>query len=148
MISKLVNFDCPANWILKEINKLGKAEYKNPIQDENFLVKWGSKKTQDRKQATKIEQLVEDLNDVVSFINTEDGMEEDDNMYYYNFLYKEYMDKIMRLTIKQDTMSLLIIRALDKDNKFLKSNKQIKTKLLNMLYKYNRDNFIKCFTAV
>ena len=147
MISKLINFDCPANWILKEINKLGKAKYKNPIQDENFLVKWGSKKTQDRKQATKIEQLVEDLNDVVSFINTEDGMEDDDNMYYYNFLYKEYMDKIIKLTIKQDTMSLLIIRALDKDNKFLKSNKQIKTKLLNMLYKYNRDNFIKCFIA-
>ena len=43
-------------------------------------------------------------------------------------------------------MSLLIIRALDKDNKYLKSNSEVRSKLLNKLYQYNRDNFIKCFT--
>ncbi|MDU7439815.1 MAG: hypothetical protein E7L05_04390 [Clostridium sp.] len=147
MIDELVNYNCPFNNVLKEIDsKIGKANYKKPIENEEFLVLWGNTKSQDRKQAKKIEEYIREFDSITKFINTNDDMEDEDNMYYYNIIHKEYLDKILNLTIKQDTMSLLIIRALDKDNKYLKSNSEVRSKLLNKLYQYNRDNFIKCFT--
>ena len=55
------------------------------------------------------------------------------------------MDKLRGLSIKTETMTLLITRALSKGNNFLKNNSQIKTKLINMLYKYNKKSLLKCF---
>ncbi|GAA0768696.1 hypothetical protein GCM10008908_09350 [Clostridium subterminale] len=145
MINSLVDFNCPFNWILKEIDKIKSANTKNRVPDANFLVAWGDKKTQDRKQATKVEKLAQDFTDATKFIKSEAELDTEEENKYYSLLYREFIKKICGLNIKQDTMSLLIKRALDKDNKFLRSNKQIRTKLLNMLYKYNRDSFIKCF---
>lgn len=145
--SKLVDYKCPVNYLEKKIDMVQDSNYGKRISDSEFIIMHGDKNTQDRKQATKIEKLVEDFNDITVFINITDDIEDEETNYYYSTLYEEYMDKIRGLNIKLDTMSLLISRALDKDNKFIKSNSHIKTKLLNMLYKYNRDNFIDCFIS-
>lgn len=145
MIENLYDYECPANWVLKEIDVVGSAKYGDRISDENFLVLWGNKMTQDRKQAKKIEEVVEQFQNECSFLNSyEDENEETINL-YYNFIYKEYLDKVYKYSISLNTMSLIIARTLDVDNKFLKSNKKIKTKMLNVLYKHHRDDFIKCF---
>ncbi|NFH99486.1 hypothetical protein FDB15_04015 [Clostridium botulinum] len=156
MIEELYDYNCPFNLVLKEIDKIERADSNNRVSDENYLILWGNKKTQDRKQAKKIEENIKNFDSITKFINTNDDLEDDDNIHYYNVLYKEYLDKVLSLTIKLDTMSLMIIRALDKDNKYLKSNKEIRTKLLNILYKYSckrvkdkkeKENiFLKCFT--
>ena len=70
---------------------------------------------------------------------------EEEKDLYYNVLYEEYMDKLRGLSIKTETMALLISRVLSKGNNFLKNNSQIKTKLINMLYKYNKKSLLKCF---
>ncbi|NFN94912.1 hypothetical protein FDB28_12620 [Clostridium botulinum] len=156
MIDNLYDYNCPFNLALKEIDKIEKAKDRKGVADENFLVMWGDKRTQSREQAGKIEKYVEDFDLITRFINTNDDLEDEDNMRYYNTLYKEYLDKVLSLTIKQDTMSLMVIRALDKENKYLKNNKKIRTKLLNILYKYSckrieegketENIFLKCFT--
>ncbi len=156
MIDNLYDYNCPFNLALKEIDKIEKANDRKGVADENFLVMWGNKKTQSREQAGKIENYIKDFDSITRFINTNDDLEDEDNMRYYNTLYKEYLDKVLNLTIKQDTMSLMIIRALDRENKYLKNNKNIRTKLLNLLYKYackrieagkEKENiFLKCFT--
>ncbi len=156
MIDNLYDYNCPFNLALKEIDKIEKAKDRKGVADENFLVMWGNKKTQSREQAGKIENYIKDFDSITRFINTNDDLEDEDNMRYYNTLYKEYLDKVLNLTIKQDTMSLMIIRALDRENKYLKNNKNIRTKLLNLLYKYackrieagkEKENiFLKCFT--
>ncbi|NFO41124.1 hypothetical protein FDB42_13670 [Clostridium botulinum] len=155
MIEELYDYNCPFNLILKEIDKVKRADSNNRISDENFLVLWGDSISQDGKQAKKIEDHIKNFDSITKFINTNDDLEDDDNMHYYNVLYREYLDKILNLTIKLDTMSLMIIRALDKENKYLKSNKKIRTKLLNILYKYSckrveegkeKENiFLNCF---
>lgn len=147
MIAELVNYNCPFNNVLKEIDsKIKDADGRKPIEDAEFLVSHGNRETQDRKQGKKIAELVEEFYNASKFIKiTQDEEDEEENNKYYGMLYKEYLDKINKLTISLDTMSLIIIRALDKDNKFLKSNSKIKTKLLNILYKSNRDKFMKCF---
>ena len=146
MILELADYNCPFNNILEEINKIGDADDRKPIKDEEFLVSHGNRETQDRKQGKKIAELVEEFYNACKFIKiTEDDEDEEENNKYYGMLYKEYLDKINKLSVSLDTMSLIIIRALDKDNKFLKSNSKIRTKLLNILYKYNRDKFMKCF---
>ncbi|MCS6103594.1 hypothetical protein DWV12_07605 [Clostridium botulinum] len=156
MIDNLYDYNCPFNLALKEIDKIEKAKDRKGVADENFLVMWGNKKTQSREQAGKIENYIKDFDSITRLINTNYDLEDEDNMRYYNTLYKEYLDKVLNLTIKQETMSLMIIRALDRENKYLKNNKNIRTKLLNILYKYSckrieegkeKENiFLKCFT--
>ena len=55
------------------------------------------------------------------------------------------MEKIRGMKIKMDTIYLLLLRTLSTDNNYLKNNSNIKIKLINMLYKYNKNNLINCF---
>ena len=145
MIKKLVDYYCPINNILKEIENIGESKHTKRINDSNFIKLIGNEKTQNRKQATKVENIVKELNDITKFINNNDDMEYEDNMIYYNYLYEEYMNKLRGLNIKQETISLLLNRTLARNNKYVKNNTNIKTKLINMLYKYNKQKLLACF---
>lgn len=144
MIENLFDYNCPVNNILKEIDKIGESKYGKRIKDIDFIEFNGSKNTKDRKQATKIENIIEEFNKATKFLNSIEYDEEEKDL-YYNVLYEEYMDKLRGLSIKTETMALLISRVLSKGNNFLKNNSQIKTKLINMLYKYNKKSLLKCF---
>lgn len=145
MINQLYNYSCPVNWVLEEVDKITKAEKTESLDNGLFINKEvADKNKEDRKQANKIEEVVEFLDYNVKFYNNSTLKEEDINEISME-LWKDALEQINKLSIKIETMSLLISRALEEDNKFLKDNKQIRTKLLNTLYRYNKENFIKCF---
>lgn len=146
-ISKLYNYECPMDWIQENINNIKYADRIKPIKDEMFIQLIGTNRTQNRKQATKIEEIILELDDITKFINTDGNLEDESNLDYYNFIYNEYLDKLIGMKIRKDTMSLLIARTLMNENKYMKSNSKIKSKLLNMLYKYNKNNFLECFLS-
>lgn len=145
MIESLYDYDCPMNWLLKEIDKIEDANTTNRISDENFLIMYGNGDSRDGKQAKKIEGIVEEFQKISRYLNACDEDDDETVNEYYNLLYNEYLEKVKRYSVDLDTMSLMIARALNKENKFLKSNSKIKTKLLNILYEKDRENFVKCF---
>lgn len=149
IIDNLVDLDCPMNWIIPEIKAIKNAKGTTPKSDSNFLVYYIDKtrSRQTRRSAKIVEDIAEEFNKITAYINTNDDFEDEDCMRYYNTLYKEYMDKLKGLNINIYVYSLLISRALDKENKYLKSNSHMKTKLLNMLYKNNKKRFLQCFKS-
>ena len=136
----LINFNCPMDNILKEIEKLPRANYTKRTKDIDYIVMHGDKKSQDRKQATRVETLIKELDTAIRFIKSEEieGKEED---CYFIMLYEEYITRLKGLSIKQETMSLIIYKTLNEDSKY--SN--IKSRMLNMLYRYNSKKFLDCF---
>ena len=145
MINNLYDYDCPMNLLLKEIDKIEDAKYGQRIKDDNFIVMWGNKKTQFRNKALKIEETVEEFQNACNYLNATENFDDEEVNKFYSLLYKEYLDRINGLSLNLETMSLIVARALSTDNKFLKNDGKIKTKLLNILYKKDRDNFMKCF---
>ncbi|GKX65815.1 hypothetical protein [Inconstantimicrobium mannanitabidum] len=143
----LIELDCPMDWIIPEINSIKNADKSKQISDSNFLVYYvdKTKSRQTSRKAKEVEKIVEEFNTITNFINANDDFDDEDNILYYNTLYKEYMDKLKDLNINIYVESLLIARALDKDNKYLKSNSYMKTKLLNILYNNNPKRFLSCF---
>ena len=51
------------------------------------------------------------------------------------------------MKIDVDTMNLMLYRALDNDNKHLKSSSKIKTKILNTLFNRDSEMFLSCFKS-
>lgn len=145
MIENLYDYECPFNWLLKEIDKIEDANYTSRISDGNFIVLHGDKKTQYRNKANRITEIAEEFQKISNYLNANDDDEDNETNKYYTSLYKEYINKIKALSLNLDTMSLIIARALIVDSKFLKSNAKVKTKLLNALYEKDRDNFMQCF---
>lgn len=141
MIAELKDYYCPVNNILKEIDKLGKADYNNTIDDYEFLVK--DIDNPDKKQSRKMESIVYELDKKIKIARNE--LDEDDLLNYCNVLYEEYIKNIKKYKISQSTMLLMIQRVLRNDNKIIRNNRDIKTIILNLLYKRSYDNFIKCF---
>ena len=145
MISKLVNYSCPMNWIIDEINKIGIAKRNTSISDDKFIIVHGNNKNRNKKKSKKIEEIINELNLECRSINIDLTIpkEEKDKLYYE--LYNKCCNKIKSINLELDVLSILIARCFSNNNK-IKNNKQIKTKMLNILYKTNRDNFIKCFS--
>ena len=141
MIEKLYDYNCPVNNILKEIDNIEETKREKRISDVSFLIEIGNRQTQDRKQATKIQNIVNEFNNETKFLNSYNCEKEEKDI-YYNFIYEEYMEKIRGMKIKMDTIYLLLLRTLSTDNNYLKNNSNIKIKLINMLYKYNKNNLI------
>ena len=144
MIENLFDYNCPVNNILKEIDKIGESNHEKRIPDNNFIIKIGNEKTQNRRHATKVENIVYDFDKELKYINIYDCNEEE-KILYYNFLYEEYIDKLRGMSISKDTISLLITRTLSRNNNYTKNNCKIKTKLINMLYRYNKHKLLECF---
>ena len=149
MIDNLYDFECPMNWILEETKNIDEKKKANRAKDVNFLVESVKMdKTLRRKaerQCKAIEELVEEFDKATKFINVNDDMEDEEVQKYYGLLYDEYFDKISKKKLCSEAMYMLIRRALDNSNKSAKSNSYIKTKLLNMLFRMNKDEFLKCF---
>lgn len=144
MTENLYDYDCPFNWLLKEIDKIEDAKDTSRVSDKEFIVLHGDKNTRGGKQAKKIEEIVEEFQKNCNFLNASEDDDEEINS-FYSFIYKEYFDKINSYSISLGCMSLMIARALIVDSKFLKSNAKIKTKLLNILYKKDKEWFLECF---
>lgn len=146
LISKMVNIDCPMNWLQEEIEKIGKADYmKGKISDSEFLVYYidNKKERQSRRKATRIEEIVKDLNNEIKEIKIKDD-DEDGTM--EQIAWADALNELNGLkSIDIYTISLLVARTLDNSNKALKSNSKMKTKLLTTLYKYNKDILLQCF---
>ncbi|MFT8349489.1 hypothetical protein [Clostridium saccharoperbutylacetonicum] len=146
LISKMVNIECPMNWIQAEVDKIGKAEYKKgKVPDEEFLVYYinDKKLRQTRRKATQIEKIVEDLNNKVKNIKIDD---DDDDGIEELIAWKDGIEELDELkSVDIYTISLLVARTLDNSNKALKNNSKIKTKMLAMLYKYNKKPLLQCF---
>lgn len=145
MIENLYDYNCQFDWLLKEIEFIEDAKDTSRIKDKEFIILHGDRDPRGGKQAKRIEGIVEEFQKACNFLNATDDNEDEEINECYNLMYKEYFDKINTYSISLECMSLMIARVLIVDNKFLKSNAKIKTKLLNMLYKKDREWFLECF---
>lgn len=158
MVSELVNLDCPMDWVLEEIDGIKKAKATETIDNAEFLVKEGSREAQNRKQAEAIAKLGEELDKEIEELSKDKTIDREGFNQAYVKAYKEYIDKISKLKIRKETMLLILNRIFNKENKNLKDNSEIRTKLLNLLYRYSVDRvrthkakeniFMSCFNDV
>ena len=143
-INSLKDFNCPVNLVLKEIDKLSKANYTHKVKDVEFIQKIDNKKA-NRKQATKLEEMVETVNNYVKQISVDSNVTEEELIEYNNLIMEELIEKTKKLKITKDTMILIINRILNTDNVKIKTDKFIQAKMLNILYNYNKEMFLDCF---
>lgn len=148
MISGLYNYYCPVNNILKEIENIKEKKKKKKISDDKFIQLIGSNNTRDKKQARKIEDIINNFYNLEKEINKcyKDGINsKEESLSFLENIYIDLIEKVKTFSIKEDTMSLIIARTLSIDNKKLKTNKDTKMRLLNTLYLSHKDVFLKCF---
>lgn len=144
MIEELVDYNCPMNWILEEVELINNKTKVKKLSNDNFLIIYGTNKTQRRNQCKRIESIIEKLTNECKIISQDYSINKDDKYEIYEALYDEALSKINGLKISLDTMSVLITRALSENNYF-NDNGKIRNKLLNILYRYNKNYFLKCF---
>ena len=144
MIEELVDYNCPMNWILEEVELINNKTKIKKLSNDNFLIIHGNYSSQNRKQSKRIEDIIEKLTNECKLVSQNSKINKDDKYEIYEALYEEAFNKISKLKITIDTMSVLIARALS-ENKYFSDNSKIKNKLINILYKYNKKMFLKCF---
>lgn len=158
MIHELADLQCPMDWVLKEIDKIKRGKRSKTVDNAEFLAVEDNREAQNRKQADKIEQLGEELDKEIEGLLKDKTIDREGFNQAYVKAYKEYIGKISKLKIRKETMLLILNRIFNKENKNLKDNTKIRTKLLNLLYRYSVDRvktgkakeniFLSCFNDI
>lgn len=149
MIDELVDFECPMNWILKEVETIEEKKKVKMIQDVKFLVEQDKMNPTLRRKAERqckaIEEIVAEFNNEVKFLYSREDIEDEEIKNLYSVIYDEYIEKISKKKLCKEAMFILIRRCFDNSNKNVKSNSYMKSKLLNALFRISKENFLSCF---
>lgn len=139
--SKIIDYNCPMDFLYKEMNNLPYAEQRENIDFLSLLVRRNIKDG-NRKQEKKILTYVKEMCGKINNINatftgaSEDEKEEkyimvEDIIKYYNFF-------IQRLTVKPSTMYAILIHM-------IKNKNNTAIKLMNVLYTTQKETFLNSF---
>ena len=139
--NRVEHYNCPMDFLYKDLCKIKDADDKMDIKFETLLVKF-TLNDANRKQITKIIDYIEELNSKINYINathkeeTKESIQEKnimlDNVINY---YKWYMNK---LEVKPETMYSIL-------EKLFKDNSKMASRLLNVLYNTQRKVFVNAF---
>lgn len=137
---------CPMNWLIDRLNKIQGASKRETIDDVEFLVK--QEKHANWTQVQKVRELVEKYDGYVKYCMSIND-EEIRNLYYIEKT-EETMEELRKLNISHQTMRRLIASSLGYEGKTKKKYIYSKAsrytiKMLNLLYKYDKQKFLKCF---
>lgn len=146
IIEGYADIKCPMNHLSKIVDNIEKAKKTKTIENVEFLVYYinSNKNRGARKQANKIEEIVSNFNNVCKSLNANISKEEIDEE--YNIAFAECLEKVNKVKVDIYSMSLLIARVLDNNSK-LKTDKHLKCKMLNMLYRKDKELFLQCFKS-
>ena len=145
-----INYDlsCPMNWLEECLNKIQNASTSKTTDTSEFFIKHDKKA--DSRKMSKVTQIIEDYSKNIDLIIQDDDIDDD----IYNSILTAESDavceKIQNLNINEATMNRLIETALKLKIKSKKStitdkNCKYTRRILNILYKSNKERFLNQF---
>ena len=146
------NIICPMNWLEDTLDKIQGADKKDCIDTKEFFINNPGKAH--NVQMSKIRKAIEEYDKYTKRTMLLLSSDPDNDSLYDLLIMKtkEIYDRINKFKISTITMNRLVgsVLGIDKGiNKAYKNNEVIKytRKMLNMMYRINKDNFLKCFIS-
>lgn len=140
---------CPMNWLEEWLDKIQGANKTTTIPTENFFVKFEGRAN--HKQMSKIMEIVEDYDNYVRTLNKSDDMDLED----YNIAVLDKTEEIIEkmekikignpVTINRLVETALGLQILSKQKTVTNRSSRYARKILNLLYKTNKEKFLSCF---
>lgn len=149
-LNQRINYDlqCPMNWLQGWLDKIQNTSSINTIPTKDFFVKMQGKAND--RQMTKIRKLVELYDSYIKYYAT--ASPKGDSAYYCMVhMSREILDKLCKIKIGNAiTINRLIETALGlelNNNRSLsyKDGKRYTRKMLNLLYKMDKNRFLNNF---
>lgn len=108
-------------------------------RDADYLDFTYDKNKVNRSQLDKITSIISEYNEAIEDINKKELNEDNFNESEKLIAYNECVNKLKNLTIKNNTLKMLISKAFN-DNKYA----PLRDSILIMLYDTRRDDFMSC----
>lgn len=135
---RVTDYNCPMDFLYKEMNNLPYANHRENIDISELMVKRNIK-TGNRKQEQKILTYVEEMCSKINNINViRSSISEDERNNMLDGVIKYYNFFVQKLTVKPDTMYSILIHM-------IKNKSKTTTKLMNILFTTQRETFLNAF---
>lgn len=133
---RVVDYDCPMDYLINNLDKVVTATRKENIHFSEFLVKQDTKKV-NNKQFKKILNKIEKMDDLIRSENAK-YKESEEKSILIDDIIKEYTDYIKKLKINESTMYIIIKHVSEVNDKIM-------LKLFNVLYQSHQEKFLNSF---
>lgn len=140
---------CPMNWLQECLDKIQGANRSGSVGTDNFLVERPEGKPK-ATQMSKIRKIIEDYDAFVKLFVPTIESDDDDAILPFVIKTNNVLSEISGMKISQITIYRLIETALgverntEKASIYKKASKYTR-KMLNILYKTNKQKFLNCF---
>lgn len=134
--NRIEEYDCPMDFLIKELNKIPQAERKSNIEFKKILIE-KEDVNYNQKQVNKIISLVDETDNLLKSENAK-LIDKEERFTNIEDIMKDCFDKIQKIKINENTMYEIIKET-------SQSNTKIFMKLLHILHKTHKENFLKCF---
>ena len=147
-----INYDlqCPMNWLQEWLDKIQNISSTNSVPTKNFFIKMSG--YGDHKQMSKIRQLIEVYDGYVKQYAV--SCNKDDDMFSTAIdISNEILDRLLKMKIGNVvTINRLIETSLGLEvnnnrSLFYKDSQKYTRKMLNMLYKMDKNKFLNNFVC-
>lgn len=146
------DYVCPMNWLVECLNKIQGSSRSKPVDTKEFFINFVG--DADSRQMGKIRKIVEEYDSWTRLHvrSKKYYFDEDDYMDDFIEKSKEVLEKIKVYKISKVTMNRLIASVLGLElqigiNKRYKSATKYVRKMLNCLYKYDKEKFLLNFKS-
>lgn len=144
------NLSCPMNWLEEWIDKIQNSTTTETIPTQKFFIKMAG--YANNRQMSKIRQIVEDYDSYIKKIQSNSSLDDDTSTEMIVNKSKSVLDELSKIKVGNIvTINRLIETSLGiekKDNSSIYYNKSQKytRKMLNCLYKMNKEKFLLNFS--
>ena len=143
------DLSCPMNWLEDWINKIQNASTAETIPTEHFFVKMDG--YANNRQMTKIRQIVEEYDSYIKAIQSNSSLDDEMSTELIIDRSKFVLDELSKIkvgnivTINRLIETSLGIEPKDNGSIFYNKSQKYTRKMLNCLYKMNKDKFLLNF---
>lgn len=142
------SFICPMNWLQEYLDKIQGSKKNNVISTKEFFISMPGKA--DNRQMGKIRKIVEDFDHWVKYHSNKLSDDTEESVDEVIRKTKEVQNEIGNFRISNITMNRLIGSVLGVDEKInidkkYKEASKYTRKMLNQMYKYNKEQFLNNF---
>ena len=143
------DLSCPMNWLEDWINKIQNASTTETIPTEHFFVKMDG--YANNRQMTKIRQIVEEYDSYIKAIQSNSSLDDEMSTELIIDRSKFVLDELSKIkvgnivTINRLIETSLGIEPKDNGSIFYNKSQKYTRKMLNCLYKMNKDKFLLNF---
>ena len=140
---------CPMNWLEDWINKIQNSSTSDTTPTEHFFVKMDG--YANNRQMSKIRQIVEDYDSYIKFIQSNPSLDNEKSTELIIDKSEFVLDELSKIkvgnivTINRLIETSLGIEPKDNSNVFYNKSQKYTRKMLNCLYKMNKEKFLLNF---